>query len=101
MRYGLPDRVIDSLIEVISRNVRVEKTVLFGSRAKGTYSEGSDIDLCLLGSDIDLATLSGIESAIDDLNIPWIVDLVPETLIDNAELIEHIQRVGETIYERN
>jgi predicted nucleotidyltransferase len=100
VRYGLPDRVIESLVEVISRDARIEKTVLFGSRAKGTYTEGSDIDLCLLGSDIDLSALSVIEASIDELNFPWIVDLVPETLIDNTELLDHIRRVGATIYDR-
>jgi len=78
MKFGLPDRVIASLVEVLSQNESIERTVLFGSRAKGTYHEGSDIYLCLTGTDIDLSVLSRLEARIDDLDMPWKVDLVPE-----------------------
>jgi len=40
---------------------------------------------------MDLAALSRLESCIDDLYLPWIVDLVPVSSIDNEALLEHIR----------
>ena len=100
MMYGLPEGVIESLVNVMAMEERIEKTVLFGSRVKGTYSEGSDIDLCLVGNDLDLAALSRLEEHIDDLYFPWTVDLVPAASISDPALVDHIHRVGATIYER-
>jgi predicted nucleotidyltransferase len=100
MKFGLPDRVIARLVEVLSQNESIERTVLFGSRAKGTYHEGSDIDLCLTGTDINLSVLSRLEARIDDLDMPWKVDLVPEAMIDSKALLDHIHRVGAVLYER-
>ncbi len=100
MKFGLPDRVIARLVEVLPQNESIERTVLFGSRAKGTYHEGSDIDLCLSGTNLDLSVLAGLESRIDDLDMPWKVDLVPEAMIDSKALLDHIHRVGAVLYER-
>lgn len=100
MKFGLPDRAIERLVEVLSQSESIERTVLFGSRAKGTYREGSDIDLCLSGANIDLSVLAGLEARIDDLDMPWIVDLVPEAMIDSKAGLDHIHRVGTVLYER-
>ncbi len=51
--------------------------VLFGSRATGIAHRHSDIDIGYLpGQDFDRTRLVGLEEAIDDLNIPYIVELV-------------------------
>lgn len=100
MRYGLPEYAIESLVKLLSENTRIHQTILFGSRAKGTHKEGSDIDLCLMGERIDTAVLADLEGKIDDLLLPWKVDLIPGNMIDNEELLDHIHRVGKTLYER-
>ena len=100
MRYGLKEETIETIIAILSNEPRVEKVLLFGSRAKGTYKDGSDIDLCLEGANLDLSALSPLEEKLDDLLLPWKIDLVAFDLISNQEMRDHIRRVGIPLYER-
>lgn len=100
MRYGLKEETLETIIDILSNEPRVEKILLFGSRAKGTYREGSDIDLCIEGADLDFSTLSPLEEKLDDLLLPWKIDLVAFDLISNQDMREHILRVGIPLYER-
>lgn len=79
----------------------VQKVILYGSRAKGTFRNSSDIDLTLIGENISLDTLFSIENDLDDLLLPYKIDLSIYSKIDNIQLKEHIQRVGVTIYDRS
>lgn len=79
----------------------VEKAALYGSRAKGNFKNGSDIDLALYGRDLNLTALHRIEDALDDLLLPYHIDLALASRITSEELLEHIQRVGVVFYERD
>jgi uncharacterized protein len=68
--------------------------VLFGSRAKGTARDGSDIDLALEEQNLDNTILGQIRGDIDDLLLPVNVDIVHATPDTKPELKAHIQRVG-------
>ena len=98
MSYGLPDSAISDLCRIFSANPKVDKVVLYGSRAKGTFRNGSDIDLTLYGQELTLQDLNFLEHEIDDLLLPYKVDLSIFSHIDNPDLVEHIQRVGKTFY---
>lgn len=76
----------------------IEQVILYGSRAKGTQRIGSDIDLCLVGPSIDLSILSSIQNDLDELNLPYTIDCSIHHRITNTKLLEHIHRVGITIY---
>lgn len=78
----------------------VERVVLYGSRAQGTHRAGSDIDLTLQGNHITTQQLLEICSEVDDLLLPYEVDLSIFDHIDNKALIDHINRVGKTIFNR-
>ncbi len=78
----------------------VERVVLYGSRAKMDYRDGSDIDLTLKGTQITTQQLLELCSRIDDLLLPYEVDLSIFDHIDHKELIDHIHRVGKVIFER-
>jgi len=93
-RFGLQPETIEKLIQVLSRNERVEQVVIYGSRAKGTYRNGSDIDLTMKGKYLEWKDLQEIEQAIDDLSLPYKIDLSIYEQIDNKELREHIDRCG-------
>ena len=69
MKFGLSDNVIKELQEVFDRHSNISKVLIFGSRAKGNYREGSDIDLAALGTGLDYAQLLQILSEIDDLEL--------------------------------
>jgi len=103
MRYGLGEEVILKLQTVFSKHPEVKKVILYGSRAKGNFKNGSDIDLTLFGEEGSRSALTPqilykIEDEIDDLYLPYMVDLSLFKQIDKPELIDHIQRVGLSFY---
>lgn len=99
---GLPESAIQKICAVFVRYPQVEKVVLYGSRAKGTYKNGSDIDLTLCGgADLTLNVLCKIANDLDDLYLPYMIDLSVFHDISDPDVIGHIQRVGMTVYERD
>ena len=98
VQFGLPDDVLPRLLAVLSSNRKVKQITLYGSRAKGNSRDGSDIDLCLDGDALSLKDLAELDASIDDLLLPWKVDIAVRQQIDNPDLIAHIERVGVRLY---
>jgi len=94
---GLRPQQREAICGVFRRFPQVQKAIIYGSRAKGTQRPGSDIDLTLFG-DINLSTLNQISLALDDLLLPFELDLSAFNEIANPQLREHIQRVGKLFY---
>jgi type I restriction enzyme S subunit len=101
MMYGLKTQTIQGIQEVFKQYPEVEKAILYGSRAKGNYHPGSDIDLTLIGEQLNLTILQKIENEIDELLLPYKIDLSLHKQIQNAELLEHIKRVGKVFFDKN
>lgn len=99
MMYGLSDETVQKIQNVFAEFPQVLKAVLYGSRAKGNYKTGSDIVLTLFGTELNLQIQQKIEHRIDDLLLPYSVDLSVYNDISNEDLKEHINRVGITFYE--
>lgn len=101
LRFGLKETTIQKIGTVLSHYPQVDKAILYGSRAKGNYRNGSDIDLTLHGgADLTLDVLYKIMEEIDDLLLPYTIDLSIFHQIRDPDVIEHIQRAGVTFYER-
>lgn len=100
IKYGLLESDLNKVISVLSGNSNVEKLVLFGSRAKGSFRNGSDIDIALYGKKIKLRDVLDLTAAIDDLSLPYKFDLILFHQIKETDLIEHIERVGIPLFER-
>ena len=101
MKYGLQETTIEKICSVLASRPQIEKALLYGSRAKGNYKNGSDIDLTLVGGpDLTMMVLYRIMDEIDDLLLPYTFDLSIFNHISDPEVIEHIQRVGVRLYER-
>lgn len=100
MDCGLPHATISRIQEVLSHFPNIDQAVLYGSRAKGTYKAGSDIDLTLYGDTLTIQNLSAISSELDDLLLPYTIDLSLFSMLNNADLREHIGRVGKIFYAR-
>jgi len=100
MPYGLTSETIERLQRIFSHYGQISEVILYGSRAKGTYTEGSDIDLTLKGEDIDFSTLQQIMDEIDNLLLPWLFDLSIYSKLDNKDILEHIDRVGISMYNK-
>lgn len=97
--YGLSDLTINDLHNVFRRYPNIKKVVIFGSRAKGNYREGSDIDLALIGDNINAAQISDIYLNIEDLGLLYKVDVLDYQKYINTSIGEHIERVAKPFYE--
>ena len=94
--YGIPQNVIEKIKGVLFSIQGVDQVILYGSRAKGNYKEGSDIDLTIKGNLVydDLLKMS---VNLDDLNLPWKIDISLYSQIKNEKLLDHIDRIGVVI----
>lgn len=101
MSIGLSEVDIEYIVGAIAKFREIKKAVIFGSRAKGNYKAGSDIDIAIYGDDITFDTVSSLHSLLEDESpLPYLFDIVDYTHLDHKELREHIDRVGIIIYER-
>ena len=99
MKFGLSDTVIKELQDVFRHYENIEKVLIFGSRSKGNYRAGSDIDLAVLGKGIDYNQLLSILCEIDDLELLYSVDLLDYQKKKGTPIGDHIDRVGQIFYE--
>jgi predicted nucleotidyltransferase len=99
IRFGLKESTINKIISVFTKYPKIEKILIYGSRARGNYRNGSDIDLTLIGNQLSYSQLSGIESDLDDLFLPYSFDISIFKDIDNHDLVDHINRVGMVFHE--
>ncbi len=95
---GLTESTIDSILLAICNNKKIEKIVLFGSRAKGHFKKGSDIDIAIFAEDLEYNELLKIKVEISNLPLPYTIDILDFKKIKNEELKEHILRVGITLF---
>lgn len=100
MKFGLSSLTVSKINQVFARYPAIDTVLIYGSRAKGNYKTGSDIDLTLMGADLTYAMFIKISWELDDLLLPYTIDLSIFSKIDNADLVSHIQRVGQVFYSR-
>jgi predicted nucleotidyltransferase len=100
MSYGLNENTIQKIRNVFTMFPEVEETILFGSRANGKFKPGSDIDLTLKGADVNLSVVNKISLELDELLLPYTIDLSIYQQIGNIDLIDHIERVGVVFYKK-
>lgn len=98
--YGLSNIVATEIQNVFRKHLNIEEVLVFGSRAKGNYSEGSDIDLAVKGGDISFDQLMDISIQIEDLGLLYKVDLVDYNKVQNTPLGDHIDRMGKVFYKK-
>lgn len=94
---GIEPEHFEKIREIFQKYPQIKEVILFGSRAKGNYRKGSDIDLAIKGKNLDSHVLSQIETDYDSLYLPWKLDVVIYDTITNADLRDHIDRVGRCI----
>ena len=92
--YGLPTEALDQILQLLEGESAVEGVILYGSRALGRQRPGSDLDLCLVAPSLGLGELLQLHARLDDLLLPWSIDLQLHHQIDHPALLEHIERVG-------
>jgi Nucleotidyltransferase domain. len=92
----IPERVLQEILQ-FARDAGVERLVLFGSRARGTYSERSDIDLAVYGGDFD-AFYFRVQEETESLLEFDLIDMHRKV---SPSLLEDIEREGIEIYEKD
>ena len=101
MQYGLSAQTLQKIRDVFVRYPQVVEVVLYGSRARGNYKNGSDIDLTLRGgTELTHTLVSRIANDLDDQLLPYTIDLCIFENIHNPEMVEQIERVGVALYKK-
>lgn len=99
--FGLLDEDMEAIAAVLSQEPKVEQAFIFGSRAKGNFRNGSDVDLALKGEELDFNTISRISYQLnEETTMPYQFDVLNYHIIEEPALIEHIDRVGVAFYSR-
>ena len=98
---GIPQAESQRLLELIRTRSHAQKIVLYGSRALGRQRAGSDIDLCLEAPSMELGELLELGAELDDLLLPWNIDLQLRHLIAHEGLVAHIERAGQLLWEQS
>lgn len=100
-RFGISEKSFRLLLETFAKYPQVEEVIIFGSRAKGNYKKGSDIDLAIKGEKSSASLAQNLGAYInEELPIPYMVDVVDYCSLKHQELREHIDRVGVRFYKR-
>ena len=98
MEFGLKDNEINALREALASIPEVEEAIIYGSRARGTNKLASDIDITLKGKSLTYLQLALLDAKIDDLYLPYFVDLSLYSMIKDVDLIANIEREGKVLY---
>ncbi len=97
MNDGLSFKHRDSIQKVLAKHPKMDRVVLFGSRAMGTFNSTSDVDLALYG-DLSMMDQARISMELDELSIPYKVDLVRMSTVTTTALLDHIKEYGEEFF---
>jgi uncharacterized protein len=101
MKYGLLQGDIDEILHALGRFPQIDEAIVFGSRAKGNYKPGSDVDIAIKGKAIDHSCVGGLSFYLnEETSLPYYFDIVHYEEITEQELTRHIDRVGKVFYKR-
>ena len=100
MTDGLKDTHRSAIVNLLRSNERVERAVLFGSRARQTFTQGSDVDIALFGESLTITDQARLAAAMEELTVPQRVDLLLYDRVENTSLRKHVQREGVELYRR-
>ncbi len=102
MKYGLSETDISEILQSIASFSEISQAVVFGSRAKGNYKPGSDVDIAIKGVGISHRLISDLSFKLNEESLlPYYFDVIDYDKITEPKLTQHINRVGKVIYEKN
>jgi len=96
--FGISNRSFEYIKNTFESYPEIKEVLVFGSRAKGNYRNGSDIDLAIKGTGNCLKLAFDISGILNErLPIPYKIDVLSYHDLDNSELKSHIDRVGKLL----
>jgi predicted nucleotidyltransferase len=99
-KFGLTERDISTIRNILIKYPEVQKVLIFGSRAKGNYKPGSDIDLAVFNAGVSETLIRRLHADFEESSLPYRIELYNFPSLKSAEFISHIERVGIVIYDR-
>ncbi len=99
-KFGIERETLEKIIEIFKRYKQVKKVCIFGSRARGDFKKGSDIDICVWLDDNGENIIYRIEDELEEINIILLFDIVVFNNITKESLKNSILKEGVIIYER-
>ncbi len=96
----LEKEVLEKIKKVLA-SYPIERAVIIGSRARGTPQKGSDIDLVIFAENLSFSQYLKLMAELDELNLPYEIDLIKYDLIKDKEFLEKIKREGREIYRKS
>lgn len=98
-KFGVTQDALNKMNSVFKNYKEIDAVLIYGSRAMGNFIVASDIDISLVGQEIDLTLQNKLELELDDLMFPYKFDISIYKKITNPAFIGHIDRVGIEIYK--
>lgn len=92
-------QVFTFFTEMGYQHPQIQSIILFGSRARGDFSEKSDFDIAIFG-ELDSKTAFEITDAVEEWNFPYKIDLVFFNKIKNEAFKQNILKEGEIIMNK-
>ena len=97
--FGLYPNSYKIILSIFQKHENIEKVIIYGSRAKGNYKEGSDIDFTLFGN-LNYDDILKLKHEFEESTIPYLIDISIFNDLESESLIDHINRVGKIFYEK-
>lgn len=98
---GLPLDLIAKIKSIFRRYASIETVIVFGSRAKGTFRDDSDVDLTFKGNNLTTNILSNVMTDIGNINSPFLFDISLYDSINSSSLKDLIDSEGKIFYCRH
>ena len=97
--FGLTDKELALIRDILDKHTEIKKALIFGSRATGNYKKGSDIDLVICGN-FKHSPIPALIGNFEESILPYFVDILEYSKIDNEKLKKKIDLEGKMIFER-
>lgn len=100
-KFGLKQTDLAAIVSLLEKHSSVESALIFGSRAKGNFQNGSDVDIAIKGKQLNFDIVNQISYWLNEESLmPYKFDILNYHTINNQDLIEHIDRAGIEFYRR-
>ncbi len=100
MNFGLDDKTIEKIKNVFINYPKIEKVIIYGSRALGNFKYNSDVDLAIVG-DFEWDFIGHVQEELDSLSTPYLYDITDYNRILNPEVKKHVDDFGKLFYKRS
>lgn len=100
MKFGLSEKSIKLIHSIFRKYPEIEEVIIYGSRAKGNFKEGSDVDITLIGEKLNSTIVFKLANDLEDSTSPYLFDISIFEQLNSSDLEDHIKRIGKIFYKK-